>query len=303
MKLAPTTALALTLCAACATSGGRAASRPRPDLVPIARAMVEIDAADRKGGADILVERQRRSAIADASPSDPSVAFLDPKALSATPYIYLIPAGVDSMRSPPLGDVSVVRSWNVDDVAIPMPFNIGASEFSTKKLYQSGDSLSEALFSVRKHQAFRPVSTDAIFTDTWYSFYLLSPSPFTNRRLIGRSVWNSKWKLVIPGRSGGSSSSTGGDTSAGSSAAPAKPKTYTVQRGDTLATLDTQDYQNRLRSAEAEVSSAEAALVNAQGAEERQAKLLKDGWTPKATYDTALQNLQAAEAREAQRAA
>jgi hypothetical protein len=23
---------------------------------------------------------------------------------------------------------------------------------------------------------------------------------FTNNRLIGRSVWNSQWKLVIPGR-------------------------------------------------------------------------------------------------------
>src|SRR6476469_5699278 len=70
-----------------------------------------------------------------------------------------------------------------------------------------------------------------------------------------------------------------------------------VKQGDTLATLDTQDYQNRLRSAEADVSSAEATLVNAQGTETRQAKLLKDGWTAKATYDTALQNLQAAEAR------
>ena len=70
-----------------------------------------------------------------------------------------------------------------------------------------------------------------------------------------------------------------------------------VKQGDTLATLDTQDYQNRLRSAEADVSSAEATLVNSQGTESRQAKLLKDGWTPKATYDTALQNLQAAEAR------
>ena len=65
-----------------------------------------------------------------------------------------------------------------------------------------------------------------------------------------------------------------------------------VKQGDTLATLDTQDYQNRLRSAEADVSSAEAALVEAQGTEARQAKLLKDGWTPKATYDTALHNLQ-----------
>ena len=38
-----------------------------------------------------------------------------------------------------------------------------------------------------------------------------------------------------------------------------------VKQGDTLATLDTQDYQNRLRSAEADVASAEAALVEAQG--------------------------------------
>src|SRR3954469_4378566 len=42
-----------------------------------------------------------------------------------------------------------------------------------------------------------------------------------------------------------------------------------VKQGDTLATLDTQDYQNRLRSAEADVSSAEAAFVEAQGAEGR----------------------------------
>jgi RND family efflux transporter MFP subunit len=70
-----------------------------------------------------------------------------------------------------------------------------------------------------------------------------------------------------------------------------------VKQGDTLATLDTQDYQNRLRSAEAEVSFAEAALVEAIGAEARQAKLLKDGWTPRATYNSALHNMQAAEAR------
>jgi RND family efflux transporter MFP subunit len=70
-----------------------------------------------------------------------------------------------------------------------------------------------------------------------------------------------------------------------------------VKKGDTLATLDTQDYQNRLRSAEADVGSAEAELVEAQGTEGRKAKLLKDGWTPRATYDTALRNLRAAEGK------
>ena len=144
------------------------------------------------------------SAVAFAgasSPASPSFNFMDPNGLSATPYIYLIPVGVDSMRSPPLGDTSVVRSWSIEDVTIPMPFNIGASDFSSKKLYQSSDSLTESLFGIRKHQAFRPVSDVQLLTRNLYGgFGGLTPSQFTNSRLIGRSVWNSKWKLIIPGR-------------------------------------------------------------------------------------------------------
>ena len=137
-----------------------------------------------------------------ASPSDPDSAFLDPLALGGTPYIYLIPVGVDSMRSPPLGDTSAIRSWVVQDLAIPMPFNIGASEYATKKLYQSADSLTEPLFEMRKHQAFRPVSTAAVFSPNLYTANgTLQRSQFTSNRLVGRSVWNSQWKLVIPGRS------------------------------------------------------------------------------------------------------
>jgi len=71
----------------------------------------------------------------------------------------------------------------------------------------------------------------------------------------------------------------------------------TVKQGDKLATLDTQDYQNRLRSAEADVTASEAALVEAKASEGRLAKLLKDGWTPQANYDTALRNLRSAEAK------
>lgn len=130
---------------------------------------------------------------------EPDVSFLDPDALAATPYIYLIPCGADSMRSPPLGDTSDIRSWTVDDLAIPMPFNIGQSDLNTLQLYTSADSLTEELFAVRKHQAFRPVSNPNVFhingnTDS------AELHQYTNRRLIGRSIWNSKWKLVIPGK-------------------------------------------------------------------------------------------------------
>lgn len=134
------------------------------------------------------------------SPSDPNLSFLDPNGLAATPYIYLVPVGVDSMRSPALGDTSDVRTWSVNDVAIPLPFNIGGSEFSSAQLYQSSDSLSEEPFVIRKHQAFRPVSSASLFSSDVYSASGgLRRSEYTNTRLIGRSVWNSKWKIVIPG--------------------------------------------------------------------------------------------------------
>jgi hypothetical protein len=136
-----------------------------------------------------------------SSPADPNLAFLDPNMLSATPYIYLVPVGVDSMRSPALGDTSEVRTWSVNDVTIPLPFNIGGSEFSNAQLYQSADSLSEPPFAIRKHQAFRPVSSSDVFSPNIYGGTGgLTRSQFTNNRLVGRSVWNSKWKIIIPGQ-------------------------------------------------------------------------------------------------------
>jgi hypothetical protein len=134
------------------------------------------------------------------SPPDLTASWLNPDGLAATPYIYLIPTGVDSMRSPPLGDTGSVRTWDVRDVTIPLPFNIGASEFSTNEWWQSADFLTEEIFSVRKHQPFRPVSSASVFSlNNFGSSGYLQASPFTNSRLIGRSVWNSEWKIVIPG--------------------------------------------------------------------------------------------------------
>jgi hypothetical protein len=134
------------------------------------------------------------------TPPDPNLWYLDPLALAATPYVYLIPVGVDSMRSPPLGDASDIRTWTVDDVAIPLPFNIGASQLANGGFYQSADSLSEPLFTARKHQAFRPVPSASFFSTSLYgNGGTLLRSQYTNNRLIGRSAWNSRWKLVIPG--------------------------------------------------------------------------------------------------------
>jgi len=111
------------------------------------------------------------------------------------------PAGLVQVGGALLGDTSDIRTWNVNDVAIPLPFNIGGSDYSSKRLWQSEDSLTEPPFTVRKHQAFRPVSSASVFSPGIYTTTGgLQRSQFTNNRLIGRSVWNSKWKIVIPGR-------------------------------------------------------------------------------------------------------
>ena len=133
------------------------------------------------------------------SPVNVSAPFLDASALSATPEVFLIPVGLDIMRSPPLGDQNNIRSWNVRDVAIPLPFNVGASDFSSKALWQGRDSLADDLYTIRKHAPFRPVSTTAAFGNEVYGRNSLKLSQYTNNRLIGRSVWNTKWKIVIPG--------------------------------------------------------------------------------------------------------
>lgn len=125
------------------------------------------------------------------APGAGSPASSDPNALSATPYVYLIPAGIDTMRSPPLGDANTIRSWAVKDQAIPLPKNLGASAFSDVQFFTPQGSLNEELWIRRKHQAFRAVDDPAYF-------YSSMPAEFTNSRLIGRSVWNSQWKIVIP---------------------------------------------------------------------------------------------------------
>lgn len=77
-----------------------------------------------------------------------------------------------------------------------------------------------------------------------------------------------------------------------------------VKRGALLARIDDQDYVNKLRSAEADVTSAQAVLTEAQGAEGRLRQLLATGTTTRANYDAALKNLRSAEAKlESARAA
>jgi hypothetical protein len=128
---------------------------------------------------------------AEGTPGAGGPSSLAANALMATPYVYFIPCGIDSMLAPPLGDTNTVRSWTVHDQALPLPMNLGASAFNSTQLFDANGTLSEQPWILRKHQAFRPVNDPAFF-------YSSVPAEFTNSRLVGRSVWNTRWKIVIP---------------------------------------------------------------------------------------------------------
>jgi hypothetical protein len=97
-------------------------------------------------------------------------------ALGATPYVYLIPCGNDSMLAPPLGDTNTARTWTVQDQALPLPYNLGGTDFNSTQFFSANGTLSEQPWIIRKHQAFRPVADATMF-------YGSVPQEFTNTRL------------------------------------------------------------------------------------------------------------------------
>jgi membrane fusion protein, multidrug efflux system len=70
-----------------------------------------------------------------------------------------------------------------------------------------------------------------------------------------------------------------------------------VSAGQVVARLDPQNQQNALRSAQADLTAAEAVLTQVRLTFGRQQKLLADGWTSRARFDDAQQALVTAQAQ------
>ena len=115
--------------------------------------------------------------------------------LSFTPRVYLVPAGADIMRSPS-GNNLEIREWRVVDQKIPVPFPIGFSGLNNPAWIPINDSLSDTFADVRRFSSFRA------FHDNGSSVpeeIIIDQETITDSRLIGRSVWNTDWMLIIPG--------------------------------------------------------------------------------------------------------
>ena len=111
--------------------------------------------------------------------------------LSNTPRVYLIPVGADVLRSPDATNFGT-REWSVVDQKLPVPFPIGADNLDDPDWIPVNDGLSDDLFEIRRFSSFKAFSFDegdAINGDQMT----------TDTRLVGRSVWNTRWLLIIPG--------------------------------------------------------------------------------------------------------
>jgi len=116
-------------------------------------------------------------------------ADYDELPLSNTPRVYMVPVGADVLRSPSATDFAT-REWTVVDQVLPVPFSIGESDVEEPGWLPLEDMLSGPFGDIRRFSSFRAFHYTEPFSDS----EIISDS-----RLIGRSVWNTKWLLIIPG--------------------------------------------------------------------------------------------------------
>jgi hypothetical protein len=72
-----------------------------------------------------------------------------------------------------------------------LPYNVGGADVDNPDWNPVRDSLREPLAQIRRYASLRAYHNNGQFDES---------ETCTNARLVGRSVWNSRWLLIIPGR-------------------------------------------------------------------------------------------------------
>jgi len=111
--------------------------------------------------------------------------------LPQAPRVYLIPVGKDVMAIPNTLAPNRWREWNVVDQVIPIPIPAVNSALDQSRYIPLLDSLNDRIGTPRRFPSFRAYhdGSAAINMDELV----------LNTRLVGRSVWNTEWMLIIPG--------------------------------------------------------------------------------------------------------
>jgi hypothetical protein len=107
--------------------------------------------------------------------------------LQQNPYVWLVPVGADVLRAPPIESFQT-REWMVVDQKIPG----GRAIDPASAFIPIFDALDDRLAELRK---FRTLEASYILQTG-----ILDTSRMrTDSSLVGRSVWNQRWMLIIPG--------------------------------------------------------------------------------------------------------
>lgn len=118
--------------------------------------------------------------------------------LTKTPRAYLFPVGIDRQRTPISGGTQV-RDWQVADQVWPIPYPSAAGNVDLS-LQDIG---TDNVHMIRKFPAMLAYDDADLAT--------MASTPY-DARLVGRSVWNTGWCLIIPASSLSSSTATALDT-------------------------------------------------------------------------------------------
>ena len=119
--------------------------------------------------------------------------YAGPSAFATTPNVYLVPIGMDVMRVPATESNDRLAWFSVVDQTVPVPYPITAAELAEASFMPSfvGETGGVSAESrIRRHPSFRAYfgGRDSEPTD----------AALDAVRLTGRSVWNTRWILVIP---------------------------------------------------------------------------------------------------------
>ena len=111
--------------------------------------------------------------------------------LPQSPRVYLIPVGADVMSIPNASSPDKVRVWNVVDQQVPVPLPSVTSSLDQSAFKPLLDSLNGRIGSPRRYASFRAYHNSEAEVD--YDELVF------DSRLVGRSVWNTEWILIVPG--------------------------------------------------------------------------------------------------------
>jgi hypothetical protein len=111
--------------------------------------------------------------------------------LPQAPRVYLIPVGADIMAVANSPTPDKLRIWKVVDQQIPVPLPAVGSSLDRSSFTPLLDSLNGRIGLPRRYSSFRAYHNSEADVDFDELVY--------DSRLVGRSVWNTEWMLIIPG--------------------------------------------------------------------------------------------------------